>query len=73
MTSTRRVRVSLDCDVNFFPGSEPVTPSSPGGPQQGSSQRAVAPGNTLARGVDDSTRDSAHLLTELSARVAVGF
>ncbi len=71
--ATRRVRVSLDYDLNIFPGSEPTSASTTGGPTQSSSQRAIAPGQQLSAGVDDSARDGGHVLHELTARVAVGF
>ena len=71
--ATRRVRLSVDYDIYFFPGSEPVTPSQPGGPSQSASQRAVAPAQGLAKGVDDAARESSHTFNELSARLAVGF
>ena len=71
--ATRRVRLSIDYDLNLFPGSEPVTPSTPGAAQQTSAQRAVAPGQLLAKGVDDAAREGAHALNELSARLSVGF
>jgi len=71
--ATRRVRVTLDYDLNIFPGSEPTSPSATGNPAQTSAQRAVAPAQLLGIGVDDSSRESAHTLSELTARVAVGF
>jgi phosphate-selective porin len=71
--ATRRVRVSLDYDLNIFPGSEPTSPSAPGNPTQTPSQRAVGPAQQLAIGADDSAREGAHTLSELTARVAVGF
>jgi hypothetical protein len=71
--ATRRVRVSLNYDLNIFPSSEPVSPSAKGDPTQTSSQRAVGPAQTLAAGVDDGAREYAHTLSELTARVAVGF
>ncbi len=71
--ATRRVRVSLNYDLNLFPGSEPVTPSAIGEPRQTSLQRATAPAQLVAIGADDGAREAAHTLHELSARVAVGF
>ena len=71
--ATRRVRVSLTYDLNIFPGSAPTSPSAVGNPTQTSSQRAVGPAQLLAIGVDDSARETAHTLSELTARVAVGF
>jgi hypothetical protein len=71
--ATRRVRVSLNYDLNVFPGSEPLSPSAPGNPTQTSSQRALAPAQTLSTGVDDAAREGEHTLSELTARVAVGF
>jgi len=71
--ATRRVRLSVNYDLNLFPGSEPVSPSVAGDAKQSSAQRAVAPAQTLASGVNDAAREGAHTLNELSARVAVGF
>ncbi len=71
--ATRRVRLSVNYDIYFFPGSEPVTPSQTGDPSQSSSQRAAAPGQGLAKGVDDAARESSHTFNELSARLSVGF
>jgi phosphate-selective porin len=71
--ATRRVRVSIDYDLNMFPGSEPLTPSATGNPTQTSAQRAVAPAQQLVIGSNDSAREGAHTLNELTARVAVGF
>jgi hypothetical protein len=70
---TRRVRLSLNYDLNIFPGSEPGTPSATGDPKQSSSQRAVGPAQGLAIGVDDSAREGAHTLSELTARAQVAF
>jgi len=40
---------------------------------QSQTQRAVAPGQLLAAGVDNGARDSGHTLNEVSARVGVQF
>jgi hypothetical protein len=40
---------------------------------QTASQRAVAPGQNLSKGVDDSARDGAHDVHEISMRVGVQF
>ncbi len=57
----------------MFPDSAPLTASEAGGPVQTSTQRAVAPAQLLAKGVDDSARDSAHTLNEVQVRVGVQF
>ncbi len=71
--ATRHVRLTLNYVLNMFPDSAPRTATVTGGPTWSSTQRAVAPGNTLDKGVDDSARDTAHLLHELMGRVAVAF
>jgi phosphate-selective porin len=69
--ATKHVRVSLNYVYDQFPGSAPVKPSAPGGPQQTPTNRAAAPGNTIAPGLDDRGRDNAHDLHELLARLAI--
>lgn len=69
--ATKHVRVSLNYVFNHFPDSAPVKASAAGGPQQSSKNRALAPGNTIAAGVDDSARNSAHDLHEILARFAI--
>ncbi len=71
--ATRHLRVSLNYGYYVFPGSEPTTASEAGGPVQTASQRAVAPGQNLSKGVDDSARDGAHDVHEISMRVGVQF
>jgi hypothetical protein len=71
--ATKHLRVGVNYSVFFFPNSEPVTPSSPGGPVQGPDQRAVAPGQLLVRGVDDGSRNSGHDIHEIQVRVGVQF
>jgi hypothetical protein len=44
-----------------------------GGAVQSSGQRAVAPSQLLAKGVDDSARNSNHTLNELQLRFGVQF
>jgi hypothetical protein len=70
---TRRVRLSLNYDLNIFPGSEPTSPSAVGDAKQSSSQRAVGPAQALAIGVNDDERENAHTLSELTARAQVAF
>lgn len=69
--ATKHVRFTLNYVLNMFPDSAPVSPSAAGGPQQTPDQRAQAPGNTLAKGVDDHARDNAHTLHEILARFAI--
>jgi hypothetical protein len=71
--ATKHLRVGLNYSYYAFPSSAPTTASSPGGPVQGSTQRAVAPGQLLAKGVDDGARDGGHDLHEIQARVGVQF
>jgi phosphate-selective porin len=69
--ATKHVRLSLNYVYNQFPDSAPVKATTKDGPQQSSANRAIAPGNTLATGVDDSARDKAHDLHEILARFAI--
>jgi phosphate-selective porin len=70
---TRHLRVGLNYTLYIFPDSAPVTPTTPGGTVQSSAQRAVAPGQLLAKGADDSSRNSNHTLNELQLRFGVQF
>ncbi len=70
---TKFLRLSVNYLRNGFPGSAPRSPTTEGGVQQTASQRAVAPGNTLALGVNDGARDRAHVLHELLFRASIGF
>jgi phosphate-selective porin len=69
--ATKHIRVSLNYVYNMFPDSAPTSASAPGGPTQTSTNRALAPGNTLGKGIDDGARDGAHDLHEILARFAV--
>jgi phosphate-selective porin len=71
--ATRRVRITANYTYYNFPDSAPASASATGGPLQTSAQRAVAPGQNLARGLDDSVRDTNHGFHELSFRFGVGF
>jgi phosphate-selective porin len=71
--ATKHLRFGFNYDLNIFPDSAPVSPTTTGGPQQGPQQRAVAPAQLLAKGTDDSARDSGHTLNEFSVRVGVQF
>ncbi|MGH7440666.1 MAG: porin [Polyangiaceae bacterium] len=71
--ATKHLRVGLNYSYYLFPSSAPTLATAPGGPVQSSTQRAVAPAQLLARGVDDGARDGAHDLHELQARVGVQF
>lgn len=71
--ATRHLRVSLNYGVYLFPDSAPVSASAKGGPVQTPAQRAVAPAQSLAKGVDDGARDSGHSVHEIMARVGVQF
>jgi phosphate-selective porin len=69
--ATKHVRLSLNYIFNRFPGSAPTTPTTPTGPVQSAANRALAPGNTLAKGIDDTARDQAHEVHEILARFAI--
>jgi hypothetical protein len=71
--ATRHLRVSLDYGAYFFPGSEPTTATETGGPAQSAAQRAIAPGQYLAKNVDNTARDGGHGINEISARFGVQF
>jgi phosphate-selective porin len=68
---TKHIRLSANGLVYSFPDSAPSSPSTMGGPVQTSRQRAIAPAQTLAKGVDDSARDTGSVLYE--AMVRFGF
>ena len=70
---TRHLRLGANFTFYSFPDSAPLTATSSGGPVQSSVQRALAPGQLLAAGVDDSARDSAHTAEEVQMRVGVQF
>ena len=69
--ATKHVRLSLNYVYTMFPDSAPTSASAPGGPVQTSTNRALAPGNTLGKGIDDGARDGAHDLHEILARFAI--
>lgn len=62
--ASRHVRISLDYLFYEFPHSAPTSNWS-------ESNRAQAPGNTLATGVDNSARTGSHSLNEIVARFAI--
>lgn len=70
---TKHVRMSVNYILNVFPDSAPVGASPTGGRVQTATQRAEAPGNTLAAGVNDDARNHDHVLHEALARFAVAF
>ncbi len=63
---TRHLRLSLNWVTNYFPNSARSTPTMPGSSVWGPNQRAQAPANQLAVGVNDGARDSSHILNELA-------
>jgi len=69
--ATKHVRLSLNYVYDMFPDSAPNGATAPGGPAQSASQRALAPGNTLAKGINNDARDNAHDVHELLARFAI--
>ena len=71
--ATRHMRLSVQYDLNLFPGSEPAKASPAGTPTWSSSQRAQAPAQTIAAGVNDTARSGGHALHELLFRAAVAF
>jgi len=62
--ASRHLRASVNYVLNVFPDA-----SASGSPEQ----RAKAPGNRIDAGVDDSVRESASTLHEVSMRLAVAF
>ena len=80
---TKHVRLTANYIYNMFPNSLPSTPSPATSPASSSwagytvasnnQQRAQAPGNTITKGFDDNSRNSADSLHELLFRVAVAF
>lgn len=69
--ATKHIRLSANYIFDMFPDSAPVKATAAGAPAQTSNQRALAPGNTLATGVDDSARNTANSLHEILFRIAV--
>ncbi len=68
---TKHIRLSANYVLNMFPDSAPTSVTAQGGPVQTGTNRAIAPGNTLSKGVNDTARDTAHEVHELLFRVAV--
>ena len=71
--ATRHVRLTANYVANMFPDSAPTSETTKGGVVQTSAQRAIAPGNTVAKGVNDAARDGGHILHEVLFRAAVAF
>jgi hypothetical protein len=69
--ATRHIRLTANYVLNMFPDSAPTSASAMGGPVQSSTNRAIAPGNTLGKAVNDDARDNAHVLHEFLLRAAV--
>jgi phosphate-selective porin len=69
---TKYLRITVNYILNVFPDAAP-TASPAGGPVQTSTQRAQAPANSLAPGVDDDARSHDRVLHEALARFAVAF
>jgi phosphate-selective porin len=69
--ATKHIRLSANYVLDMFPDSAPTKATSAGSPVQTSNQRAQAPGNTLATGVDDTARNTASTLHEILFRVGV--
>jgi Phosphate-selective porin O and P len=68
---TKHIRLSANYVLNMFPDSAPTSVTNQGGPVQTSANRAIAPGNTLGKGVNDDARDNAHEVHELLVRAAI--
>lgn len=68
---TKHVRLTANYVLNMFPGALPVKPATAGDAAQTSDQRAIAPANTLAAGVNDAAHDTATVLHELLFRFAI--
>ena len=60
----KHLRLSVNYGLNMFPRASAATSTE---------QRAQAPGNQIAAGLDDDARNSAWLLHEFSTRVGVWF
>ena len=69
--ATKHLRLSVNYGLNMFPGAAPSSASKAGDPTWSSDQRAVAPGNTIDKGVNDDARNTASVLHELMFRFAV--
>jgi phosphate-selective porin len=69
--ASKHIRLSANYVLNMFPDSAPTSATGMGTPVQSSSNRAIAPGNTLGKGVNDDARDNAHSLHEFLLRAAV--
>jgi phosphate-selective porin len=69
--ATKHIRLSANYVLNMFPDSAPVGATTMGSSAQSSSNRALAPGNTLGKGVNNDARDNAHSLNEFLLRCAV--
>jgi hypothetical protein len=69
--ATKNIRFSANWAFDMFPGSEPVDPTTDGGPKQGPDQRAIAPAQTLPKDTKETgARDEGHVLHEILFRVA---
>ncbi len=68
---TKHIRLTANYVLNMFPDSAPTSATAQGGPVQSSANRAIAPGNTLGKGVNDNARDTAHEVHEILFRAAV--
>ena len=68
---TKHVRLTANYVLNMFPDSAPTSVTTQGGPVQSSANRAIAPGNTLGKGVNDNARDNAHEVHEFLVRAAI--
>jgi phosphate-selective porin len=71
--ASQHLRLTLNYALNMFPDSGPKSASSSGGSTWSEDNRAQAPGNQLAKAINDDARDDAHVLHEVMARVAVAF
>jgi hypothetical protein len=69
--ATKHIRISANYILDMFPSSAPSSATTPGSAVWSASQRAQAPGNTLAKGVNDDARNNASSLHELIFRFAV--
>lgn len=69
--ASKHIRVTANYVLNMFPDSAPTSATGTGTPVQSASNRAIAPGNTLGKGVNDDARDNAHSLHEFLLRCAV--
>jgi Phosphate-selective porin O and P len=71
--ATRHLRVGINYTHYMFPDAAPASPSTKGGPQQSSSQRAISPAQNLPIGASDAARNGSGTMEEVQIRAGVQF